>query len=336
MPQPALDDLMALNDQLVALVEAGVPLATGFAVRPAALASELQEVNAAVARRVSQGTPLAKAIEEEPAIAPPLYRQMLGVGLRENEWTAALPWSQRLAAERAESWQATSFSLLYPAILVLLAYLGLVGFCLTLVPVLENLSRDAGIRPKAALELLGTLRRTLPYWIAIPPVGLALLAAWSRGSSHRAAAGQLTSTSSASIRESQAAGIAHALAALLESGTPLAEALSFMVPQSRPEAAASSQPLHPSALDAASASLKFPPLLHWALFESEPAIPRPTALRIAAGLYRDSAERRVARWRMLAPMFLCASVGGTVTLLYGLALFVPIIDMLKGLAQVGQ
>jgi hypothetical protein len=78
---------------------------------------------------------------------------------------------------------------------------------------------------------------------------------------------------------------------------------------------------------------ELPPFLRWALFESDGSIDRQAALAAAADIYRAKARQRLARWQTVAPIVLCIVVGGGITLLYGLALFVPIVDMLRGLAS---
>jgi hypothetical protein len=54
MSTASLDDFMALNDQVAALVEAGVPLDVDLGP-PRQTAATLERINALIARRVSQG-----------------------------------------------------------------------------------------------------------------------------------------------------------------------------------------------------------------------------------------------------------------------------------------
>ena len=54
-----LDDFVAWNDQLAALVQAGVPLDFGLGASGADLTESLKRINAAVARRVSRGESLS-------------------------------------------------------------------------------------------------------------------------------------------------------------------------------------------------------------------------------------------------------------------------------------
>src|SRR5256885_5026546 len=95
MPTASLDEFMALNDQLAALVEAGVPLDVDLGPRANAAAT-LERINALVARRVSQGASLAAAIESDDQLLTPAYRSLMQLGLRSNHQGSELPASNRL------------------------------------------------------------------------------------------------------------------------------------------------------------------------------------------------------------------------------------------------
>jgi type II secretory pathway component PulF len=328
MPQPTLDEFMAFNDQLAALLDAGVPMETGLGEQTTP-AAEFQSINAVVARRVSQGASLDQALEDSGA-GPPLYRHLVRVGLRTGNLASALRAANQLAESREESRQAATFALVYPAVILFLAYLGLVGFCLLLVPTLQNMYQSMGLRPRLTLNALSALRQTLPYWIALPPLGLAIGLALARRRSHRAAVDLAHRRTLASGRWTthaigQASNFSHSLATLLENGVPPGEALS--IAEGSPANALAANHLSQS-------QAVFPPFLNWALFESEPAVNRVAALRTAADVYRSFAQRRLARWRVVAPIVFCILIGGSVVLLYGLVLFTPLIDMLQGLAAV--
>jgi type IV pilus assembly protein PilC len=79
-------------------------------------------------------------------------------------------------------------------------------------------------------------------------------------------------------------------------------------------------------------SREFPPLLRWAVWHSDEPAVRAHALEIAARIYRQTAERRTERLRTLAPLVAVVTLGGTFTLLYGLALFVPLVELLHTMA----
>jgi type II secretory pathway component PulF len=188
------------------------------------------------------------------------------------------------------------------------------------------------------------LHSTLPYWIAIPPLVLVLPAVWRRFSSSPGAAPQTRMLSwlpgvSSAVREHRLAAFAQSLASLLEAGVPLPEALRLAAGHWEDAALDGETRLLAAALergqtaaDASGLTAELPPFLRWAIWQADEAVGRPRALRMAAEIYRQSAERRIQRLEVILPVVGCLVIGGGVTLLYGLALFVPVAQMLRGLA----
>ena len=132
---------------------------------------------------------------------------------------------------------------------------------------------------------------------------------------------------------------ADSLARLLDDSVPLQEALPIAAGTCddgllRENAERLATALHASQMpgDDSPTALRFPPFLRWAIWHSESSTGRPDALRIAARVYRDAAERRVERLQTIAPTVAMVLLGGTVTLLYSLALFVPLVELLCTLA----
>jgi type II secretory pathway component PulF len=344
MNSATLDDFMLINEQLDALVEAGVPIDIDLGTQRTATAETLERINASVARRVSQGASLGDAIAGEERIASPSYRALVQVALRTGDVSAALNVSTRLAESIDESRHALRFSLLYPAIVCGLAYVGLIAFCVFFVPSLERMYRDLQVQPGAGLRTLQSLRAALPYWIAVPPLLLAMLALWLRSKSMRPASGGgavaawLPGMAHATFQR-RAAGFADVVAALLHSQMPLHEALPIaadawndapMIEATRNLAASLKQGQTHS--DEGRLAQRFPPLLRWALWHSEETTGRARALKLAAGVYRRTSDQQLERVRTLAPLVTCVVIGGGMTLLYGLALFAPYVDLLRGLA----
>src|ERR1700722_7046260 len=78
----SLDDLIALNDEIVALIRAGVPLERGLAGLSGDLPGRLRNITATLARRMSQGESLTAAMAAEPQTFPAVYRALVEAGLR--------------------------------------------------------------------------------------------------------------------------------------------------------------------------------------------------------------------------------------------------------------
>ena len=191
-----------------------------------------------------------------------------------------------------------------------------------------------------------TLRRTLPYWVAIPPIGLVLLLAWTRWTSARPARSGRTVRipwlpgMAKVVREQRSARFATSLAGFLEAEAPLHESLRMAAVVWENEAFEQGTLALSASLERGQFpsndtpfALALPPLLRWAIWHPDDTVGRTRALRMAAGVYREAAQRRVQRLHVTAPIVTCVVIGGGVVLLYALALFVPVAQLLQGLAS---
>ncbi len=335
MPTESLDEFMALNDQIAALVEAGVPLEVDLGP-PAQTASRLERINALVARRVSQGASLSSAIEADDPLLTPSYRSLVQLGLRGENIASGLMGASHLAASTLQSRQATRLALIYPLIVCSLAFIGLIGFCLFFVPVLQSTYGSMRIPAGNGLRTLQSLRATLPYWASAVPLAALVIAGWRIKS--RSPGWPLLAATSRAVFEEHAASFDDNVATLLDMGVSLPESLRLAAGTWTDPSRKEATRLLADALDQGQVGesshlvARFPPFLRWALIHSELVTGRANALRIAAKVYRQSAARRRRRLQVVVPMVIGLALGGTAALLYGLALFVPVIDMLRSLA----
>ncbi len=335
MSTASLDDFMALNDQVAALVEAGVPLDVDLGP-PHEAGATLERINALIARRVSQGASLTAAIEADDKLLTPSYRSLVELGLRSESLAAGLKASNKRAASALQSRQATRLALTYPLIVCCLAFVGLIGFCIFLVPVLQSMYDNMRITAGSGLRTLESLRATLPYWASAAPLAALVLVGWRIQARSRPQS--ILPGSSLVVLHQHAANFAENVATLLESGLPLPESLRVASDVWTDTSRKQATQLLAAALDQGAVSESnhliagFPPFLRWALISCEPVVDRVHALRIAAKVYFQSAARRHRRLQVVVPMAIGLALGGTAVLLYGLALFVPVIQMLRGLA----
>jgi general secretion pathway protein F len=348
MESATLDDFLALNDQLIALMRAGVPLDAGLGKTDEETAEILGRINATVARRVSRGDSLASALGDAEQFVPGPYCSLMQLGLRSGDLSTALDESNQLAAFVDDSQYSVQAAFFYPLLVCCLAYGGIVLFCLLLVPKLTSFYTSLQAPAGSALQVLQMLRNTMPYWIAIPPVALVTYAVWRfyAGSRHDWSGGwfgrlvaRLPGLSRAVFYQ-RCANFSAGLAGLVAAGVPLEEGLRLaagtcgdatLSEGARGLAAAVKQGLVPG--DDSPTASRFPPFLRWALLHSDATVGRGPALQMAANIYRVSAQRRAERLRVVAPIVVCVIVGGGVTLAYGLALFVPVVELLKTVAS---
>jgi len=348
MSTATLDDFMALNDQIAALVQADVPIDLDLGRSKARTLEMLTKINAAVARRVGQGMTLSEALEADDEVVTPTYRSVMRLSLESGDLSAGLVEASRSAEAADDVWSAVRLSGVYPLILCSLAYVGLIGMSLFLTPRLTEMYRSLNMQPGYGLSLLRFLQSTLPVWAVLFPVTLVCIVVMLRLRSKRLAAGGSSSAllnwlpgTSRAIFQQQCANFSQTLGSLLSAGAPLSDSLRIasgawqsrkMEQQFRDLAATSvgddQVPAEPNWLAG-----RLPPFLRWAVWHSEPTIGRARALGMAAHLYQDSVERRLSRLHVAAPVIACVLIGGSVTLFYGLVLFVPLIEMLKQLAS---
>jgi type II secretory pathway component PulF len=68
----SIDELAALNDEIGALVRAGVPLDRGLLGAGGELPGRLRRITSALGQRLSRGESLPEALEAEKQAIPPL------------------------------------------------------------------------------------------------------------------------------------------------------------------------------------------------------------------------------------------------------------------------
>jgi general secretion pathway protein F len=88
-----------------------------------------------------------------------------------------------------------------------------------------------------------------------------------------------------------------------------------------------------SLADSMSRPTSFPPLLRWVMITGQRQGTLVSALRHAAETYRRRALNRAEMIRVFLPIILMALIGVTATLIFALALFLPVASMLSELSM---
>ena len=339
-----LDDFLAFNQQLVALHEAGAPLARSLVLPGQDVSAALQKVAAAVTRRVGRGETLAEALSDNEFMPSPAYLSLVQSGVSSGNLQAGLDGASRLAASADDARYDLRSALFYPLVVCCFAIAGIMTYFVFIAPRLDAFSQDLQTYAPAEDASLRPLDVGFASAAGILAAA-AIVGAWfvyrRTRSSHKFQSGHggfSGLSGSTPFYWQRCATFARTVGALIDARVPLAESL-------RIAAEATEDRLTAPALAAASAIEQgkpigvddevvqpFPPFLRWALFNSEPAVARPKALEMAADVYTQVSERRERRARLMTPILACVFLGGGVTLLYGLALFVPVTRLLNRLA----
>ena len=342
-----LDQWIALNDEIAALVRAGVPLEMGLHELGRDMPGRLGRLATLLAGKLERGEPLAEALAEHAGEVPAVYLAAVEAGMRSGRLSAALESTTASARRVSEVRRVIVGGVIYPVLVLLVAW-GLFVFSVVelaprVAPVLAGfespaaglVARVAGWGPWAA------------YWGPVVP-GVVLLAvvAWWIGArrallAHPRSAGLLVGWlpwTGAILRSASNATLAEVLAMLVENNVPLHEGLMLaaesvgdpqMLAAAREMADAIQRGQWPSGRPMGKG---FPPLLGWLFLAGRERPALLSALRVAADTYRRRAAQQAELARVLLPVAMTVAIGGTVTLLYGLAMFAPWILTLRRLA----
>ena len=342
-----LDQLIALNDEIGALVRAGVPLERGLYELGQDMPGRLGKLAITLAEKMRQGQSLSQALGEQGAQIPPVYRAVVEAGVKSGRLSAALESIAASARRTADARRIVASGVFYPLLVFLLAWGLFVVFAAQLAPRMIPMFADSKAPGLVLLEQFAQWGDTAWYWGPTVPLVVVVLAAvwWFRSS--RALAvdprtaglllGWLPWTRSM-LQAVSTATFAEVLALLVEHGVPLDEGILLaaeaagdakMLSGAREMAAALRRGEIPSRQKMGK---DFPPLMDWLLLTGQQRGALLPALRLAADSYRQRAVQQGNLARVLVPVGLTIAVGGTVTLAFALALFAPWISLLKTLA----
>ncbi|MGQ9574733.1 MAG: type II secretion system F family protein [Thermoguttaceae bacterium] len=332
-----LDQLIALNEEIAALVRLGVPLELGLERLGEEMPGASGKAAAWLAQRLREGQTLDQVLAQEPEVFPPVYRAVVEAGLKAGRLSAALESLAVCASRLADTRRMVGAAFIYPILVLLVAWGLFIVFTVVMAPAFLAMFQELRVPGQGLLETLAGWGQLAWYWGPAVPV-LVLLAAtiWWSTSGRPAlvqprAAGWLLGWlpwTRRMLREAQVASFAEVLALLVEHRVPLPEAVTLAgqaVGQRQWELAAHQiadslrrgQPL--SAAEPATARL--PPLLRWQLLSGQSRGTLWAALRHAADAYHERARHQAEKARVFLPILVTLAIGGGVVALYAALVF---------------
>ena len=335
------DELIALTDEMAALVRAGVPLEKGLAHAAVDLSRRPGNVATKLAQRVQAGETLSHALGQMGESFPAVYGAVVEAGLRSGRLSSALEGLATSTRRIAELRRLTRLAMIYPVFLAFAAYGLFVCAIVWFQPRLAKLY-DVMDVPASTLNLrLIDLGRVAPQWAAgIPIVALVAFAVWWYRSKHATVspsrwwhAGPIARL----LYYSQLAAFTDLLALLLENGTPLPEAIVLAANAegdnrlrgsaqefSRLVAAgAPSSNINRDGTSALPQLAGFPPLVSWLLVSGAQQGTLVESLRNTAQAYHHRVQRLDDWLRLYLPLIFVVAIGGTAVLIYALSLLGP-------------
>ncbi len=348
------DELVALNEEIAALVRAGIPLELGLMELGKEMPGRLGDVATRMGRRLDSGERLMDIAASEGHVFPPVWHAVVAAGLRSGHLAAALEGMADTGRRVAELRRGMALAMFYPLIVVALAYAMFLFTLVKLTPGVQQADADLTSSSHALLDTLVAWGQSAPLWAPWPPLAVALLLflwwrrsgriAWtanSGGPRRSPRSGSPTWPSvRGSLQDGRAATFAELLALMNEHHVPLHEAVVLAADASgdgalRDAARIVSARLQNGETTQASGGIPapFPPLIGWSLLAGVHSSALNDTLRNSARLYRDRAARS-ARWTMIyLPIILTAVVGGTAVLAQTMTVFLPISQLLYDLGK---
>ncbi len=342
----SVDQLIALSDEMAALVRAGVPLDRGLVAAGRDLRGRVGRVAGQLGMRIESGEGLAEALQAGGPPVPAFYRAVVDAGLRSGRLAKALEGLASYARSFAETRQAIGLALLYPLMVLLLAYGLFVFFIRWGVPRLAATFATMRLPGIAVLDVFLWLGDHLAYWVWIVPALLLLLTIGWAGSGRAMALRpgrvigvlRLIPGMGSILSLAQTADFADLLALLIEHGVPLEEAAALAAEATGSPAVRASVAALGDAIrrgdpaDGTAARGGLPPMLAWIIASAGAREPLAPALRHAAATYRARAARKAETLQAILPSAVLLVVGTLAGAVYALSVFKPLITLWYQLA----
>lgn len=348
-----LDQLIALNDEIAALVRAGVPLEEGLEALGGDLPGQPGRLAQLLATRMSSGESLSKILSEDEQMFPPVWRAVVAAGLRSGHLAAALESLSATARRIAELRKAVGAGLVYPIIVVTFAYAILLFLLLRLIPMMLTVQSDLVGRADRIMLFLNGLGETVWWWaVALPLAAIVVVAllwrrtgraawtwhgaakagSWSRQFGRR---GGIRGT----IQLGRMATFSEVMALLIKEQVPLEEALVLAAQASGDRTITRAAGDLAERLrrgeqfeDRSELPAGLPPLLGWLLISGRRQPDLSGALLRSAAVYRSRAEHKAVWTSIYLPIWLTVFVGGSATLVCGILTFTPLLRLFYQLA----
>ena len=316
-----LSDVAEFHQQLIRLQTAGLPMVLDSSrVAEDHLPTRLNAIMASLAAQDGTGKPLGQVVQES-SVLPDRYRLALQTWHRCDRSTEALSILRTPVQQAAEHAADLRFALLIPLVVLTLVYCASFYLLLVTVPRMEAIYLQLNSPPSLPLRCLKLVRDAMPFWV--PALPLAVLIFWALLATGRVALPAWLPSRRRSLHYQSASLASRNLAAQLGCE----------------HAVASNAPM-----DISDAALRWipgripSPMLSWAMARPRDATTEdPLAINqqqshrlgLVANLFERMQVIHVQRSRTLLVLLTCIVLGGGLALMYALALFLPLIQVLK-------
>jgi general secretion pathway protein F len=346
-PVITLDQLVALNDEIAALVRAGVPLDRGLRSLGEDLPGRLGRFAGQLSERIARGESLTDALAEPTAKLPRLYRAVIEAGIAAGRLPAALESLAASLRRLAEMRRSVVLSLIYPLLLFLVAWCLFALSASMLAPAVYHSFQEMHIAGGEWFRPIARLGQSARIWGPLGPmVLLALAGLWWAGTKGAAVLQGARAIwvfgwvpgLGRMLQLSRTAVFVEVLKLLIENRLPLDRAITLAAD------AAGDARLSEAAEEFAAAIRRgepglaadfpdLPPLLSWLIASGQRNDTLLPALRHVADDYQRRAQYQAEVSRVMLPVFVTCSISAVIVVSYTLVLLAPYFVMLRSLAE---
>ncbi|MCB9873181.1 MAG: type II secretion system F family protein [Planctomycetaceae bacterium] len=336
-----LDDLVALNDEMIALVRSGVPLERGLLALGTDLPGRLGTLATSLGHRLESGESLADTLDESGTGFPRAYRAVVAAGIRSGKLSSALEGISTAARRASEVRRVMIVSLVYPIVVLMVASYMFLFTALKTAPVVTHVYEWLHIERPPWYALIDQVTRLGPqmiigFWVFTVIVGGIWLYRSSRANAISDRGLRGLPTVARVLHVGRMATFADVLAMMVDQQVALDEAVVLAAEASgdRILVKASGTIAERIRTGERMTSLPagFPPLLGWLLNASTQREHLAKSLRQTADSYRRRALNMGNWLTIYLPIILSAGVGGTIAMLYVLIVMAPFCNLLYQLS----
>ncbi len=336
----SLTDLIAFNEEIMALVRIGLPIEVGLG--GAETPKSIRQITARFREELQRGASVRQALDECGVQFPASYLAIVEAGLRSNRLNDALVSAGAFARTLLEMQHQIRGALVYPMLILSIAY----GFFLLLLkellPRINGLVEVSGGTPRPLLQVLEYLSRTMIYWGPILPLLMlvVLLAAgaiplpFARASAALLERIHVLPWVGRIVRDSQSAGFCQLLAILVDREVPLPLSLELAATSTGNRRL--TDECHRLAADlrrgvpfaeTLQTAVALPAFTRWMLASGNNQGGLASVMATLADIYRRRSDSQRQLFSLSAPLILTVVIGGTAVAFYSLMVFLPMRDL---------
>jgi len=332
-----LDELAALNDEIIALVRAGVPLEPGLLSLGADLPGRLGRFANSLGRRLESGESLVDTLDDSGDGFPRVYRAVVAAGIRSGKLSSALEGISTAARRAAELRRVMIVSLIYPIAVLMVASFVFLFTALMTAPIVARIYELLGVERPWWYEWVFHMTQVGPeviagFWFVTVIVGGVWLYRSSRAVAISDRGIRGLPTVARVLHVGRMATFADVLAMMVEHKVALDEAIVLAAEASGDRILVKASGIIAERIrggqHTAPLPKGFPPLLGWLLNSGTQREQLAKSLRQTASSYRRRALNMGNWLTIYLPIILSAGVGGTIAILYVLIVMAPFYNLL--------